>query len=156
MRHLFFILIFTAFNVNAAMTDISPIGKVNLAESPMATKPPANVEPAPAAPAAAQEPMNTMAKPAPAADAATAAESGAIDAKAIYAKSCFACHATGAANAPKLGDKAAWAPRIATGMDALLNTAINDKGAMPPKGGALNLTEAEIKAVVEYMLESVK
>ena len=56
------------------------------------------------------------------------------DGQKIYQTSCQACHATGAANAPKLGDKEAWAPRIATGIDALLASAIKGKNAMPPKG----------------------
>ena len=68
---------------------------------------------------------------------------------------CFACHGTGAAGAPKLGDKAAWAPRVATGRDALLASAINGKGAMPPKGGQMHLSDAEIAASIDYMLDAL-
>ena len=57
------------------------------------------------------------------------------DGKAVYEKTCAVCHATGLAGAPKFGDKAAWAPRIATGIDALHNSALHGKNAMPPKGG---------------------
>ena len=68
----------------------------------------------------------------------------------------MACHMTGAANAPKLGDKAAWAPRIKTGNDALVASVIKGKGAMPPKGGGAALSDAEIKAAVEYLVAQSK
>jgi cytochrome c5 len=61
----------------------------------------------------------------------------------------------GVAGAPKLGDKAAWAPRLALGIDGLTASVIKGKNAMPPKGGS-NASEAEIKAVVTYMVSSVK
>lgn len=69
----------------------------------------------------------------------------------VYNAVCKVCHEQGVAGAPKLDDKDAWAPRIATGMDALLNTVHNGKGAMPPKGTCMDCTEAEFKATVEYM-----
>jgi cytochrome c5 len=78
------------------------------------------------------------------------------DGKAVYDKTCVACHATGVANAPKLGDKAAWASRAATGKDALLASVIKGKGAMPPKAGAADLKDDDIKAAIDYMLASVK
>jgi cytochrome c5 len=65
------------------------------------------------------------------------------------------CHAAGVANAPKLGDKAAWAPRLALGIDGLTASVLKGKGAMPPKGGS-SASEAEIKAVVTYMVSSAK
>ncbi|WP_287669102.1 c-type cytochrome [Accumulibacter sp.] len=64
----------------------------------------------------------------------------------------MACHASGAAGAPKAGDKAAWAPRIATGSAALIKSAINGKNAMPPKGGNPDLSDAEVKAAVEHLV----
>ena len=70
----------------------------------------------------------------------------------IYNSSCAACHATGAAGAPKLGDTAAWAPRIAQGMDALVSNAINGLNAMPPKGLCMTCSDADLKAAVEYMV----
>jgi len=87
---------------------------------------------------------------APAADPATAAAGQ--DGEAVYNKACIACHSTGVAGAPKVGDKAAWEPRLAQGMDTLMSTALKGKGAMPPKGGHANLSDAEIKAAIEYML----
>lgn len=71
-------------------------------------------------------------------------------------KTCFVCHATGVAGAPKLGNKAEWAPRIGAGKDALVSTVIKGKGAMPPRAGAANLEDEEIKAAVDFMLASVK
>lgn len=78
------------------------------------------------------------------------------DGKAVYDKTCFVCHATGVAGAPKLGNKAEWAPRIGAGKDALVSTVIKGKGAMPPRAGAANLKDDEIKAAVDFMLASVK
>lgn len=73
-----------------------------------------------------------------------------------YRNACAACHSTGAAGAPKTGDKAAWKARIEAGMDILMKHAMEGKGAMPAKGGRPNLTEAQIKSVVEYMVAESK
>jgi cytochrome c5 len=78
------------------------------------------------------------------------------DGQKTYQASCQACHATGAANAPKLGDKEAWAPRIATGVDAMLAVAIKGKGAMPPKGACAACTDDDLKAAIEYMVSQSK
>lgn len=96
-----------------------------------------------------------MPAPAPAA-APAAAGPDLAKGKALYATACFACHATGAANAPKLTDKAAWAPRLALGMDALVASAINGKGAMPPKAGQMHLSNEDIEAAVAYMVSEVE
>ncbi|MEE9310167.1 MAG: c-type cytochrome [Cocleimonas sp.] len=69
----------------------------------------------------------------------------------VYNASCLACHSTGVANAPKPDDKAAWEPRVATGLDALMKTAIDGKGAMPARGGNPAVTDEEIKAAILYM-----
>ena len=74
---------------------------------------------------------------------------------ALFTQICTACHTAGVAGAPKLGDKAAWAPRIAQGIDALTASAIKGKGAMPPKGGS-TASDADIKAVVTYMVNAAK
>lgn len=117
-----------------------------------------------AAPAAAAAPAaSEAAAPAPASAAAPAAAAAPVakaDAKAdavpaLYQQTCQACHGSGVAGAPKLGDKAAWAPRLALGVDGLTASAIKGKNAMPPKG-ASNASEAEIKAVVTYMVNAVK
>lgn len=60
------------------------------------------------------------------------------------------------ANAPKFGDKAAWAPYIKTGMDAMVKVAMQGKPPMPPKGGAANASEEDIRAAVQYMVDHAK
>ncbi|MBP6019478.1 MAG: cytochrome c5 family protein [Burkholderiaceae bacterium] len=70
----------------------------------------------------------------------------------LYRSSCMVCHTTGAANAPKLGNKAAWAPLIELGMDSMLDVAIKGKGAMPPRGGAMKADDEAIRAAIEYMV----
>ncbi|MFI5444038.1 c-type cytochrome [Polaromonas sp. UC242_47] len=74
---------------------------------------------------------------------------------ALYTQTCATCHATGVAGAPKLGDKAAWGPRLAAGVDGITAIAIKGVGAMPPRGGS-TASDAEIKAVVQYMVNAVK
>jgi cytochrome c5 len=78
------------------------------------------------------------------------------DGATVYQSVCMACHASGAAGAPKAGDKAARAPRIATGSAALIKSVTNGKGAMPPKGGGADLTDGEIKAAVEHLVGLAK
>ena len=76
--------------------------------------------------------------------------------KKVYESTCITCHGAGVANAPKFGDKKAWAIHLMHGTDELYQTALKGKGAMPPKGGNLTLSEAEVKAAVDYMLGAVK
>jgi len=102
--------------------------------------------PAAAAPAAAA--------PAAAAPAPAGAASGA--GKATFDATCSVCHGTGVAGAPKFGDKAAWAPRIKTGKEALYNSALHGKNAMPPKGGNASLSDDAVKAAVDYMVSAAQ
>ncbi len=104
------------------------------------------------APTPVPAPAPAAAIPAPAAPAPAATGPG----KKVYDSACIACHASGVAGAPKLGDKAAWAPRLATGLDALTASAIKGKGAMPPKGGNTSIPDADIRAAVEYMTAAAK
>ena len=83
------------------------------------------------------------------------AASGPRDGATIFNSICGACHNTGAAGAPKVDDKAAWAPRLATGKAALINSVTNGKNAMPAKGGA-TLSEEEIKNAVDYIMSKAK
>ena len=76
---------------------------------------------------------------------------GARSGEAIVQATCGACHQAGAAGAPKLADSAAWAPRIKTGLNAMVQSVIKGKGAMPPKAGDASLTEDEIRRAVVYM-----
>lgn len=92
----------------------------------------------------------------PAAPAAAAAGGATADAgKKLYDASCQACHGTGVAGAPKLGDKAAWAPRIKQGADTLVKHAIEGFKGMPAKGGS-SASDADLKAAVEYMVGASK
>ena len=83
--------------------------------------------------------------------AAPAVAAGARKGEDIYASVCGACHESGAAGAPKAGDKAAWAPRLALGFDGLVKSAAAGKNAMPPRGGAADLTDGELKRVVAFL-----
>ena len=132
---------------SAVLERIKPIGTVTVAGQAPAAPPTA---PADAAPAAVEAAVETVV------EAVAEAPAAAVDGKAVYTTACFACHGTGAAGAPKLGDAAAWGPRVATGKDALMASAINGKGAMPPKGGQMHLSDAEISASIDYMLDAVK
>lgn len=76
----------------------------------------------------------------------------AADGKAIYTQICRACHATGVAGAPVLGDRAAWAARLPAGFEALLQSALRGKGGMPPKGGNAGLTDDQVREAVAYMI----
>ena len=68
----------------------------------------------------------------------------------LYTAACVACHGSGAAGAPKMGDAAAWKPRLALGLDGLLKSAIKGKGAMPPKGGS-DASDGELAAAIVYL-----
>ncbi|HHU94593.1 MAG TPA: cytochrome c5 family protein [Alcaligenaceae bacterium] len=123
-------------------------------------------EPAPAAEKADAAPTAEKAEEKVVAAAAPAAKSeGGIPAasadelatgKGLYDAACFVCHGSGVAGAPKFGDKAAWAPYIETGLDAMLQVAISGKGAMPPRGTAMNASDEELRAAILYMVEQVR
>ena len=89
-----------------------------------------------------------------------ATSSPALDGQQVYKAACVACHGTGVAGAPKLGDKGLWAMRIGKGANALYRSALNgiqsSTGAMPAKGGNPALSEAEVKAAVDYMMAQSK
>ncbi|WP_228287829.1 c-type cytochrome [Thiothrix subterranea] len=109
-----------------------------------------------AAPAAEAAPVQAAAPAAEAAPVQAAAPVAAIDGEKVYKGICFSCHDVGVAGSPKFGDKAAWAPRIATGAEALYASSLNGKGAMPAKGGNPALSDAEVKAAVDYMVANGK
>ncbi len=95
------------------------------------------------------------AAPAPEKTAVPAAAAKA-DGKKVYEANCSACHGAGVAGAPKPGDKAAWAPRLKTGANALYTSALKGKGAMPAKGGNTALADADVNAAVDYLIGLVK
>ena len=123
-----------------------------------------NVQTANADPAALIERIRPLAKvaigeppPAPTQAAApVAAKSVSLTGEQVVAQVCNVCHQAGLAGAPKTGDKAAWAPRIAQGMDTLYVSAIKGKNAMPARGGNAALSDAEVKAAVDRLVASSK
>jgi cytochrome c5 len=147
---------FSDIEIGRAVVHMANAAGGKLAE-PAAPTAPAEAAPAaaPAADTAAAAPVAVVAAAtapaAPAASATVAAGAG----EALYKQACAVCHVAGVAGAPKLGDKAAWGPRLALGLDGLTASVIKGKGAMPPKGGSA-ASDADIKASVEYMLATVK
>jgi cytochrome c5 len=85
------------------------------------------------------------------ASASAAAVQGPRTGEQIFNTVCGACHTAGVAGAPKIGDSAAWAPRIALGLDGLVKSATAGKGAMPPKGGGADLSEADLIRAIAYI-----
>jgi len=168
----------TAFMIVAFAASLLACGKSEEAAAP-AIQPPAaegtrsepvtadTVEPLPtelapdAAPAASPvqpetktiQPADTQAVEAGSATAEpAAATSDLVHGQKIYGQACAYCHDRGIAGAPKTGDVAAWNLRMAPGMESLYTVAIRGKGAMPPKGGNRSLSEADVKAAVDYMV----
>lgn len=144
-----------------ALSRIKPVGEVVVESAGGAAAPgsaPASAAPAPAASASAPKtatpPTSTQVAAATMTTAAPAAAKP--DGKKIYDTTCMACHAPGVAGAPKFGDKAQWAPHLQHGIETLYTTALKGKGAMPPKGGNASLSDAEVKAAVDYMVAPVK
>jgi cytochrome c5 len=134
-----------ALSKDAVAKRLKPVGEVEV--DPSQPKPAAS---APVAVAAAPAAIPPAA--APAAGKSAAAGAG----MAVYEKVCHVCHGAGVAGAPKIGDKAAWAPRLKTGVQTLYASSIKGKNAMPPKGGNLSLSDADVKAAVDYMVGQVK
>ncbi|MGM0767882.1 MAG: c-type cytochrome [Pseudomonadota bacterium] len=84
------------------------------------------------------------------------ASSGPRGGNEVYEAACAACHATGAAGAPKMGDSGAWGGRVDKGLETLVDHAINGFNAMPAKGGCGSCSDEEIEAAVEYMVSEVE
>ena len=108
------------------------------------------------APMPATATKSTATTDGPAQTAAAKSAGGATDGKKTYDTVCAMCHAAGVAGAPKTGDKAAWKPRIAQGKNVLYSSSIKGKNLMPPKGGAVSVPDAEIKAAVDYLVSQAK
>ena len=129
---------------------------------PAASAPAPAAEPAPApapaaeAPAPAAAPAAEAPTPAAEAPAATASAGDLVKGEAVYKATCVACHAAAVMGAPKPGDKAAWQPRIAAGMDALYANSLKGIKLMPPKGGNPSLKDEDVKSAVDYMVSQSK
>jgi cytochrome c5 len=107
-------------------------------------------------------PAQAVAAPAPGATPALSATSGAAPAGAarpgeqVYQQACAMCHSAGLMGAPRTGDKAAWQPRVAQGKATLYQHAIGGIRTMPAKGGNASLSDAEVKAAVDYLAAKAK
>ena len=105
--------------------------------------------------AAADEAAATDEEEAATEEEAAAGDSG-IDGEAIYNQACMACHMTGAAGAPRRGEAGEWEGRIDQDIETLYDHAINGIGAMPPKGGNTSLSDDEVRAAVDFLLEPIQ
>ena len=84
-----------------------------------------------------------------------AAQDDAFDAEQTYQATCFACHGTGAAHSPEVGDQIEWEIRLEKGLDTLVqNTIAGLNGIMPPRGLCATCSDDQLKAIVEFMLDS--
>lgn len=131
--------------------NVRPAGQVCLAGQPCVgtTVGSAAAAPAAAMPAAAPVAAAVEAPAEPVVEAA--AEVAAFDVESTYQMSCFACHGTGAAGAPIMGDADAWTERMAKGMDAVMVNVINGINAMPPKGLCMTCSDENLQSLVNYM-----
>lgn len=89
---------------------------------------------------------------APVASAKAAGGSDLVKGEQVYTATCLACHGAGVLGAPKVGDKAAWAPRVTKGIDTLHTNALNGLNMMPPKGGNAGLSDGDLKSAVDFMV----
>ena len=119
----------------------------------------ANASARASAPAHAAVPVAAAPAPAPAAVPAAAPAASAADlakGEKVYSANCLSCHGAGVLGAPKFADAAAWAPRVAKGMETLYGSAINGFKMMPPRGGNAVLKDDEMKAAVDYMVSKAR
>ena len=118
--------------------------------APVVTETP---EPMVAQESTAEMTENTVVEP-----AAEPVQKAALSGEQVYKKSCVTCHGTGVANSPKIGDAAAWAPRIAKGIDALYSSAKNGVSgtAMMARGTCAACSDAELEAAVDFMVSKSK
>jgi cytochrome c5 len=163
-----------AFLIVASAAALLACGKTEEAPAPAsppptAEAPPAQLVPEPAVPVVetppseappATQPETPLAQPAAASKPATAAAPAVASTPSpdlargeqIYRQACAFCHDKGVAGAPKIGDVAAWSPRLAQGMDMLYAVSLRGKGAMPAKGGNPALADADVKAAVDFIV----
>jgi cytochrome c5 len=136
----------------AIASRIAPVATLAVDPTKGPVPPVSTVVAAAPAPSASAAPIVAAVIPA-AADASAAKPAGG---EGIYKTACAACHSAGIAGAPKSGDKAAWAPRLAQGKDTLYKHAVlgfqGKGGVMPAKGGNASLSDADVKSAVDYMI----
>ena len=126
--------------VAGAMAEASPEASMEVPVEPAEAAEDAEVTEAASGPAADATPMETS------------AAASDFDAAGVYQASCNACHGTGAAGAPMLGDAEAWEARLEKGIDTLMSNVINGVGAMPARGICMSCSDRDLQAIVNYML----
>ena len=149
---------------DAVAARIAPVGQARIGDPAAQTQAPVPADSVaagasdaqPSAPASATASAASGSAASGSTDQTVAAAAGPADVAAgeqVYQSACFACHLSGVAEAPKLDDPAAWEPRLGQGMAGLVQSVINGKGAMPPKGGFAHLTDQDIRNAVQFMLD---
>ena len=145
---------------DAVAARIAPAGQSRIGDPAAQTQAPTPAASTAVAANAVQPEASKSETPQAAADADASAAgqtaAGPVDTAAgekIYQSACFACHLSGVAEAPKLDDPAAWEPRLEQGMAGLLQSVIDGKGAMPPKGGFAHLTDDDVRNAIGFMLD---
>lgn len=128
--------------------NIRPAGQVCLAGQPCVGSKSGNPAPAPATATNAVAPVAAVEE---AEEEVVEETVAAFDVEATYQTSCFACHGTGAAGAPILGDADAWTERMAKGVDTVMANVINGINAMPAKGMCMTCSDDDLRALVDYM-----
>ncbi|HEX2529878.1 MAG TPA: c-type cytochrome [Burkholderiaceae bacterium] len=144
-----------SFKLLPIVMALALVGCGEKTEQPAASASAEQAAPAASASVAAAAPAASEAAPVatPVAASASAAAVGDLaKGEQVYNNSCLSCHGAGVLGAPKFGDKTAWAPRAAKGKDTLYSSALNGFQMMPPRGGNASLSDADVKAAVDYMV----
>ena len=148
-----FFLFLLSYSVNAqnVADNIRPVGSICLVGQACVGTNPGSAAESEINTAAAKPAENATADLGSQIDEEAVAQSD-FDAASAYQMSCNACHGTGAAGAPMLGDAGAWEARLEKGMDALMSNVINGVGAMPARGICMTCSDDDLQAIVDYML----
>jgi cytochrome c5 len=136
---------------------IAPAGSVCFEGEACVGKAPDTVKTSKSMSTAETTPAKSVPAVAPAVKVATTEPvKDAFNAEQVYNTKCMACHATGAAGAPKVGDAAAWTAKLEKGLDQVVANAVSGINAMPPKGMCMECSESDIRAIAEYMISKSK
>lgn len=159
LKRIFIVLMFSSFIAACSKEEPPPPATPQTTIPPATTPAPEASPPSTSGSATAPVPPTPAPQstaPTPPASSSGAATAGAANGEQIYKQTCAVCHVAGVAGAPKLEDKANWAPRITQGKETLYTHAIKGfqgkAGMMPPKGGNMSLSDEQVKAAVDYMV----
>lgn len=146
-----FLMISSSASAQSVEENVRSVGQVCLAGQACVGSTGANTSASTAQPAAVSTAAAVETTPEPVAAATAAPEPAAFDVAATYQMSCFACHGTGAAGAPVLGDQEVWTARMEKGIDAVMANVITGLNAMPAKGLCMTCSDTDLRALVDYM-----